>query len=383
MMKYMLSAVSIWILLAMAAAAAGEDLTTAYQKGRITLYPDPAFAKGTDWESLFLDRHRGIKVGPDGSIFISNSRDHNISKFGADGKLITKFGRHGQGPGDLEFPGELSILDGKYLVVGEYIQGRRISLFGLDGTFHKVLKTRYPPVCPKALRDGKIAYIGLSSTLETKGDSFEMIHLNRIIIIDAPTGQERELETIKTSPNEIKDGSVKIACSANGDLLVGLTIRPEIEVYDPEGEKKGAVRLSIDRLPVTKKLTETYQLKMALTEGGKRTTVAYPLGDYLPYYCDLTVDSLGNILVFKMSEDPNSGPIVFQVYDQAGIFLTETELDRGGFDLKADGRNLHRLLDFTERGVFGILPLQGDELETPRLFRVLLRTGRGGRSGCP
>jgi hypothetical protein len=350
-----------------------SDLITVYLKGRITLTPDPDFAAGTDWESLFLDRHRSIKVAPDGSIFVSNSRDHNIYKFNADGKLITKFGKRGQGPGDLEFPGELSILDGKYLVVGEYMSRRRISLFRLDGTFHTILKTQYPPRSTLALGNWKIAYIGLSSRMEQKGDSFEMINLNRIIIIDAATGNERELETITTTINEIKDGTVMIARSAEGDLLVGLSIWPEIEVYDPEGKKKGILRLTIDRIPVTKKITETYQIKQVITRGGKRTTINYPLGEFLPYFCSLTVDSAGNILVFKMSEDPTTGPIIIQVYSKAGKFLCETELYRGGFDLTANlrpFRRIHTKLDFTERGIFGILPLKGDELETPHLFCV-------------
>ncbi len=353
-----------------------NDLTTAYLKGRITLTPDKDFAAGTDWESLFLDRQRSIKVAPDGSIFVSNNRDHNIYKFDTEGKLTAKFGKRGQGPGDLEFPGDLSILDEKYLVVGEYIARRRISLFGLDGTFHTILKTRYPPRSPLALGSGKIAYIGMSTRMEQKGDSFEMINLNRIIVTDAATGNERELEIITTSINEVKDGTVMIARAAEGDLLVGLSTRPEIEVYDPDGEKKGVLRLTIDRIPVTKKIIETYQVKQAITQGGKRTTITYPLGEFLPYFFDLTVDSAGNILVFKMSEDPTTGPIVIQVYSQSGKFLCETEIDRGGFDLIADlkpWRRIHTLLDFTERGIFGILPLKGDELETPHLFRVGFR----------
>lgn len=353
-----------------------SDLTTAYLKGRITLTPDPDFAAGTDWESLFFDRHRKIKVAPDGSIFVSNMRYHNIYKFDADGKLIAKFGQLGQGPGDLDSPGELSILDGKYLVVKESLNLRRISLFRLDGTFHTILKTRYPPSSVLALGNGKIAYLGQSSRMEQKGDSFEMIYLYRIILIDAATGQERELTTITTTLNEVKDGTVMIARAAEGDLLVGFSIRPEIEVYDPDGKKKGVLRLTIDRLPVTKKITETYQLKQVVTRGGQKTEYAYPLGKFLPYFCDLTVDSAGNILVFKMSEDPKTGPIVFQVYSQGGKFPCETELDRGGFDLIADFRSYHRVhsvLDFTERGIFGILPLKGDELETAHLFRVSFR----------
>ncbi len=351
------------------AGGPAEDLATAYLKGRITLAPDPDFARGADWESLFPDRHRLIAVAPDGSVFISNSRDHNIYKFSPEGALIKTFGKRGQGPGDMEFPSALSFLDGAYLVVGEYISGRRISLFKLDGTFHAVYKTAGPPSSPTALRDGKIAYIGLTGAIEPKGDTFVSVNTNRIVVLDTATGKERGLGLIKTSANKPRDGEVKIARSAEGDLLVGHTIRPEIEIYGPDGGKKGAVKLDIDRIPVTRKITETYQVKMAVTENGKRTTVVYPMGDFLPYFCDLMVDAQGNILVFKMSEDPKTGPIVFQVYTPSGRFLCETELDRGGFDLAVDG-SIHLRLAFTPHGVYGILPLQGDELETPRLFRV-------------
>ncbi len=376
MTRTMFVFVSLCVIFGTAAVAGEEDLMAAYLKGRITLTPDPDFAAGTDWESLFFDRHRQIKVAPDGSIFVSNFRYHNIYKFDADGKLIAKFGQLGQGPGDLDSPGELSILDGKYLVVEERMDLRRISLFRLNGTFHTILKTRYPPHSSLALGNGKIAYLGQSSRMEQKVDSFEMIYLYRIIVIDAATGNERELTTITTTLNEVKDGTVMIARAAEGDLLVGVSTRPEIEVYDPDGEKKGVLRLTINRIPVTKKIIETYQLKQVVTVGGKSTEYVYPLGEFLPYFFDLTVDSSGNILVFKMSEDPKIGPIVIQVYSQAGKFLCETELDRGGFDLLADlkpWRRIHTLLDFTERGIFGILPLKGDELETAHLFRVNFR----------
>jgi len=359
-------------LLGTATLAATDDLAAAYRKGRLALTPDPDFAPGTDWEALFLDKIRPIKVAPDGSIFVANSRDHNISKFDAAGKLLKKFGRHGQGPGDLEYPSELSILDGRTLVVGGYISGRKISLFNLNGEFLAVLKTRHPPSRPTALGNGKIAYIGIrAGSSGFEGSTFVMKNINTVVVIDAATGAEREVVSITTTLNEPKDGRVMIAGAANGDLLVGLTTRPEIEVYDAGGAKKGVITLTIDRLPVTKEITETYQVKVSTTEGGKRTTVAYPLGEFLPYYCDLTVDALGNILIFKMSEDPKTGPIVIQVYSPAGKLLTETELDRGKFDVPLD-RSIHLHLDFTEGGIFGLFPLKRDELETPHLFRVRL-----------
>jgi len=86
----------------------------------------------------------------------------------------------------------------------------------------------------------------------------------------------------------------------------------------------------------------------------------------------MMADALGNIIIFKMSEDPKTGPIVIQVYSPAGKLLGETEIDRGGFDIPLN-RWIHQQLDFTERGIFGLFPLKGDELETPRLFRVRLQ----------
>jgi len=250
--------------------------------------------------------------------------------------------------------------------VGEYLSVRRISVFKLDGTFHAVYKTVGPPSSPTALGDGKIAYIGVTGAgMEVEGDKFVDVNNNRIMILDTATGKSRELGLIKTSINKPKDGEVRIARSAEGDLLVGHTIRPEIEIYSPDGAKKGIIKLDIAPIPVTKKIAEAYQFKVVYS--GKLFLM--PLGDFLPFYCDLAVDAQGNILVFKMSEDPKTGPIVFQVYTPAGKFLCETELDRGAFDLPVD-RSIHLRLAFTPHGVYGILPVRGDELETPRLFRV-------------
>ena len=373
-MKYAaVFALSSVLLAGTAAFAATDDLTAVYKKGRLTLTPDPDFAPGADWGALFFDRTRKIRVAPDGSIFVASQRDHTISKFDAGGRLLKTFGRHGQGPGDLESPSELSLLDGRTLVVGGYISGRKISLFNLDGEFQAVLKTRHPPSRPTALGNGKIAYIGVrAGASEFQGNTFVMKNINTVVILDVRTGAEREVTSITTTLNEPKDGTVMIAPAARGDLLVGLTTRPEIEIYDGSGTKKGVLTLTIDRLPVTKKITETYQVKVFTREGGKGMTTAYPLGEFLPYYADMTADALGNLIVFKMSEDPKTGPLVIQAYSPAGKLLGETEIDRAGFDIPLN-KWIHQQLNFTERGLFGLFPRQGDELETPRLFRVRLQ----------
>ena len=95
-----------------------------------------------------------------------------------------------------------------------------------------------------------------------------------------------------------------------------------------------------------------------------------PMGDYLPYYCDLSVDSEGNILVYLMTEDPEQGPYPIQVYSPEGEFICQTHIDVGEFAFEPDPR--FNKFDFTNRGIFCILHKKGDELETPHLVKINL-----------
>jgi hypothetical protein len=110
---------------------AGAQAAAVYEKAEIEVRPDPGFGQGTDWAAFIENEFNGLAVAPDGSVFLAQQRAHRVHKFDRAGRLIKSFGRQGQGPGDFNFPQYLSILDGKYLVVGERAEGRRISLFDL------------------------------------------------------------------------------------------------------------------------------------------------------------------------------------------------------------------------------------------------------------
>jgi hypothetical protein len=360
----------VFIGLASASFPSGKDLVEIYRQGIIRLTPDPDFGADIDWASLFFDRRTRLKVAPDGSVFVANQRENNIVKFDASGKFLLKFGKKGQGPGDLNFPAEMSILNDRYLVVAEYASSRRISLFEQDGTFHKLMITQYPPSSVIALQDNKIAYVGMSSDLDMSKGVPVLWTINRIIIVDVDTKEEMEVTNIRTSSNEWKDGRVYVGRSISGDLLVGHSIRPDVDVYGLDGEKKKGISLKITPIPVTKKIKDAYPHSMVVTVDGKAKEVDLPFAENLPYYRDMIVDSQGNLLVFLMTESPEEGPVIFQVYAPTGEFLCETEIAPGDFDLSFEMRHHENRLDFTKQGIFGILPLTGDELETPHLFKI-------------
>lgn len=350
-------------------SASGTDLISLYKKGTIVCNPDPGFARGMDWGSLFFDSRREIQVAADGSIFVSNQSDHSVSKFSPGGILQKHFGRQGNGPGELELPGKMSILDGRFLVVGDRQSNHRISLFRLDGTFHKMLKTRRPPFFPQALSQNKVAYIASTSRPPVPADSMIFRYLRTLYIKDADSGEEKEVVKYTTSMNPVKDGTVVIARTGGGQLLVGMTLKPELDIYDLSGRKLKSITLDISPLKVNNTIKKNHQMSLMITRDGKPTEYKAPIGDYLPYYSDLVVDSEGNILVFLMTEDPDQGPFPFQVYSPEGNLICRTQLDTGEYVFKPDPR--FNKLDFTDRGVFFILHKKGDELETPHLARIL------------
>ena len=118
MRRYFLFPVAM-VFLFLSTAAGQPDLVSLYKTGSVMCRPDPSFGADVDWASLFLDSHRQVKAAPDGSLFVSNQRDHSISRFSPDGTLLITFGKKGRGPGDLEMPGKMSILDQRFLVVSD------------------------------------------------------------------------------------------------------------------------------------------------------------------------------------------------------------------------------------------------------------------------
>jgi hypothetical protein len=364
------------------------NLTDFYKKGLIKLEADPNFGRETDWNTLLYDFRFDLLYSPQGDLFVAFSPDHCIYKFNPEGKYVTKFGQKGQGPGDFYYPGDLSILDGRHLVIGEYATARRISLFDFDGNFIKLLKAENSSFYSTALKNGKIAY-----TTHKYGptENFSQKFTTVIIIKDVKTGREKAVDERNREQKHtvleggirfvpvVESGEVIITQTKDGNLVVGLTTSPELKIYSPEGEFLQAFRLKMDPLPVTRDYIRKYKesiirnweeqkFNKRMVEAVKKSSLDNLFDEYVPYYKEILVDSEGNILIFKYTDCFGDCLEIFQVYSPEGQYICDVTIEKGIYDFQIDRR--FKNIVFTSQAIYGLFPLKDSEDFEMRLVRV-------------
>ncbi len=380
---------SVFCLFSLASIESQTEVKDVYKTGVITLKNTPGFGEKTDWDTLFYNTHTDITVAPDGSIFAASSRQHKVFKFDSNGNLIKSFGQKGQGPGDFNMPGDLSVLDGKYLVVGEYALNHRISLFDLEGNFIKVLKTTKSVYSTLALRDSKVAYMSLSHGPEDKNQTEQF---QTVYIKDTATQKEIEVSSFNTfsrtialksrtrfSFGESTQGRTLISRTKDGNLVVGISNQPFLTVYSPDGAKLYEIALRGEAIPVTRSFIRRFK-EQQLNElrenpqfmkgpGGtmlkelEKADFETVFDKYLPLYRELLSDEAGHILVFRKDGCFSDCPNIFEVYTSEGDFICETEIKTGDYKLLISRISKH--ICFTDEGLIALV----EPLNSPQ-FRL-------------
>lgn len=384
---------SLWLVpgaLAAAPAGGSDWLRTACASGKVTLDAAPDYGKDTEWAGVFYNTFVDIAAAPDGTVFAACSRQHKIFRFDAGGRLAGSFGRQGQGPGDLTSPGDLSILDGEFLVIGEKADLRRVSLFRLDGTFAKLLATKSVAFRVVALRDGKIAYSSRHSQMSPRS---VLETTERVFIKDCGTGTEVQVAEFrdeqrmidnKTLALKFNQGVAHIARTPGGDLLVGSCFEPLLRVYSPDGRKVGDLALDMTPSPVTRAFLKGFResrirewkddprineagLKMRIDNLDK---VLYEgtLDQPLPLYRAFYTDPGGHLMFFLTPRDfEGSGPAI-KACEPDGKPIGEFRLEPGRWGIEVDPTKRH--FAFTAGGLYVLVENKDAADYELRIIRV-------------
>jgi len=93
-----------------------------------------------------------IDVDSKGNIYAVGNREHSIFKFSREGKQLLTFGGWGQGPGELQWPADISIdkdLDQVFIM-----DNIGISIYDSEGTYINRIRTFIPPLSLCTIHNG-------------------------------------------------------------------------------------------------------------------------------------------------------------------------------------------------------------------------------------
>lgn len=373
----------------MTITAAHAQWYNEYKRGIIEIKPDANFAAKTVWEDIIYNDVHDIAVADNGTIFMTNGQSHNFFIISPSGDLLKTLSQRGEGPTDLYSPSKPEILDNKYLVIGEFPECYRISIYHLSGVFFKKLRTQHPPFCTVALKNNKIAYYSQRTLSQYQSAKQRFQH--SIYIKDIQTGAEKLIDTYILEGNNDPRSRIKIMtffyntfliATADGHLLVGSSNHNRLNIYTEQGIKEKSITLKLNPIPVTDDVISKYKLfhlqeivnESTLNERERRvslfkkTSLKDFAGPTLPLYSFLTVDSDGNLLVCKFPPDPGNINKTFQVYSKDGTYLCEWQLKPGKYNI--DLNHYRRNLLFTKDGIIGIFKTETEEDTIYKLMRV-------------
>jgi len=320
------------------------SLLDIYKSGKIKFVPDPNFGKGTEWDLYFPQGIMDIAFAKDGSFFatgMGNKACHCVYKFDKNGKFIKKIGRKGKGPGDLYHPGDLTILDNKYLLVNNYGLERRISVFDLNGNFVKEVKTRDYVFGLAALKGDYIAYLSWKSRRKR---SNRYLKKYPVYIKNIRTGREK----LVFSP-QITEGMIPltnygyevfIKTTFDRNLLLSYSKESTIKIFSIKGTLLKEIKIDIPKVKVTKEIKKKVISGIKITggDGSLKASNLVIFHDYAEGYENIEVDSEGNILVFYNNLRKGKGMVKFKVYNKKGEYVCDSEIILGKLKQQYKGR---------------------------------------------
>ena len=90
-------------------------------------------------ENLAFYMPSAIVVDGGGNLYVLDTGNHRVQKFGPDGKYLATYGRQGQGPGEFYYPAWLAV-DAKGFFYVSDPNNQRIQVLTPDGKDHKTIK---------------------------------------------------------------------------------------------------------------------------------------------------------------------------------------------------------------------------------------------------
>jgi sugar lactone lactonase YvrE len=193
----------------------------------------------TEDEHVAFNFPSDVAVDPAGNIYVLDTGNTRIQKFGPDGAYLATIGRKGQGPGEFILPDGLDIDGDGNLVVGDSAQSRLHVIIGGGKDARAIILKGERLYGVKCLAAG--GYVGRASTwvYPMRGQETPKIADMRLFRHLAPdgriTGSFGTLNDFGETMTNATGNTTETAVGPGDALLVAYTAQNRVEKYGPDG----------------------------------------------------------------------------------------------------------------------------------------------------
>jgi 6-bladed beta-propeller len=274
---------------------------------------------------MFL-RPVSVVEDDEGNIYVLDTKDFCVKKFGADGTFLRRFGRRGQGPGEFQYPMTIGIVGQTRLIVSS--MSSDFNIFDLDGKYVDHFRlSQYQGILPAFMKSDRL--VGYSFELDGENSRD-----NKILKIYDFKGQAQhkfgEPFLLETAQKTWSANFLQITVDDKDNIFVAFLNQNRIEKYSGTGR----LILSINRdLPYN--IEYRYE-KSTMDIGGK--VVPIDQNVFTPVSRGIGLDGRGRIWVLAYQKAAPQGKppkdftlqdyLAFEVYDGSGILLSRVPLPR-------------------------------------------------------
>ena len=268
-------------------------------------------------ENMAFYMPSAIAVDGAGDLYILDTGNHRIQKFGPDGKFLASLGRQGQGPGEFYYPSWLAVDDKGFLWVSDP-NNQRIQVLTPDGKDHKTLKVLQQGSGPVFLgRAGELVEGAPRMRLMMNPDEKQPESLPKLVkVLDLAGKAVREFGEPVDFKNELVNSAandVILTVDGDGQVYLVFPAQNRIEKYAADGR----LLWRADReLAYSMEIKDKGEIK----RDGANMSVRGPQLNRCAG--GIAVDAKGRIWVVTMTRQ-------LKKEEQVGLMMTAT-MDQGG-----------------------------------------------------
>ncbi|MBN2415443.1 hypothetical protein JXO52_06360 [bacterium] len=317
-----------------------------YESGAVTKVTDLTIGgEPTDGTYLFA-QPSAVAVDSDNNIYVLDSQESRIRKFGPDGRVITTISGPGQGPGEILRCYQMTMLADDRLVTFDF-GNMRFSIFRPDGAFERsvslteIFSFRMFPYRIDADDSGNL-YVETHTIMRNSsdGDIYKIWQIGgdfaEAHVVDSCYVKDNEwIRDENRSRNRIIPFAPKFHWSPlpGGRLVTGRAGSYELRVYGPD---RGLIRTfthDAKQRRVTSDDKETFFSGITYSTSGSsevrhgadeetRKKTVFP--SRMPFFMYIQADQDGNILCTTSESD--NGRVLYDVFSPDGVFIRRLPL---------------------------------------------------------